>query len=882
MRCDEQRAGEAGLGAGAVETILKCDKGEYISYAAGDDDARAPESNRTVRRSLRRSLRWVQDARASLRGRPLFALFTVVNLVNYMDRGVIPGGSEEFNAFIEQTMFTDRPDVFLGILQSGFILGFSIACVIFARLARHRSPFSLMATGLAVWCFASVSAGMARPAGSYTFLLVARLLSGVGEASFVTVVPPLITETAPPGERGIWLALFYTAQPVGAGIGYVYGSLMATSRLGWPWAFFLEAILMAPLAFACALVPPESATAVPNASDYGTPTGRTSAGAGRLISSNEYGSQTSLGAGLGAGVGQDQSDLSPGLTVSGSSLASSATTPRRGSLTLRSRFRQSEIDKHADAGSARLLLPLDEGSAEGPPKASSTSSLLGLWRGEEGGGRAAGDDAETSVNWQKHTAEFGNGGGACLVMSPSRVVPRAFEGPGEEGEQEGVGWAVGEPAVATLGSLNSGGPVVAVSSSPFDERAGETAESILVRDVLKIADRCVFCLVVLGGAATAAVSAGMSTFGTGFVTSLEFLTSETAAAATFGGVICTAGLAGTPAGGALIDAADPEGRLGDDKKLALVLRQAATLMCGATVLLVAATAQSSLIPFLFFFFFGAALLFATSAHSNLAIMLASPKHLRPLSIAVNSILLHALGDVPSPTVIGWMKDAYAPHCVAGGGVGAGVAVADGLGLAGIDAGTLDGRIGLATTGRQTDTSWVGAGGWGALGGISDACRSERRGLHMTLFLTVAWLLWTCLFFGLARAVQDSAMEHGVVPATWGDIKGLIWKGLLRPGWTRKRYYKRRSGAVAPAALGSSSNRNESSRSWSKRWWRQGRGRGRGRPGTLSINDEEDEDYEHALGVSSTLEEALLPSSPISPRGQTQTSPSVGSSFSSRV
>lgn len=36
---------------------------------------------------------------------------------------VIPGGSEEFNAFIEHSMETDRPDVFLGILQSGFILG---------------------------------------------------------------------------------------------------------------------------------------------------------------------------------------------------------------------------------------------------------------------------------------------------------------------------------------------------------------------------------------------------------------------------------------------------------------------------------------------------------------------------------------------------------------------------------------------------------------------------------------------------------------------------------------------------------------------------------------------------------------------------------------
>ena len=79
MRYDGQQAGEAGLGAGAAGTLKYNSEGEYISQGVGDE--RATESNRTVRR-------WVQDARASLRGRPLFALFTVVNLVNYMDRGV--------------------------------------------------------------------------------------------------------------------------------------------------------------------------------------------------------------------------------------------------------------------------------------------------------------------------------------------------------------------------------------------------------------------------------------------------------------------------------------------------------------------------------------------------------------------------------------------------------------------------------------------------------------------------------------------------------------------------------------------------------------------------------------------------------------------------
>lgn len=83
-----------------------------------------------------------------------------------------------------------------------------------------------------------------------------------------------------------------------------------------------------------------------------------------------------------------------------------------------------------------------------------------------------------------------------------------------------------------------------------------------------------------------------------------------------------------------------------------------------TVVLVVATAQSSLLPFLVLFFVGAVLLFSYTPHINLAVMLAAPAHLRPLAIAINSVMLHVLGDVPSPTVVGAIKDALAPHCVA--------------------------------------------------------------------------------------------------------------------------------------------------------------------------------------------------------------------------
>lgn len=50
---------------------------------------------------------------------------------------------------------------------------------------------------------------------SFYILVASRVLSGVGEASFQTVVPPYIDDNAPPLKRGLWLSIFYMAIPVG-------------------------------------------------------------------------------------------------------------------------------------------------------------------------------------------------------------------------------------------------------------------------------------------------------------------------------------------------------------------------------------------------------------------------------------------------------------------------------------------------------------------------------------------------------------------------------------------------------------------------------------------------------------------------------------------
>lgn len=142
------------------------------------------------------------------------------------------------------------------------------------------------------------------------------------------------------------------------------------------------------------------------------------------------------------------------------------------------------------------------------------------------------------------------------------------------------------------------------------------------------------------------------------------------------------------------------------------------------VLVIAATAQSSLLPFLMFFFLGGSLLFATTAHANLAVMLAAPRHLRPLSLAINSVSMHALGDVPSPTLIGALKDALAPHCAVTSLTDEGVWKSAGV---------------AAFVGRGADMVYGEDFGEGSWLGISEACRCGSWSLYSTESCTVRFI-----------------------------------------------------------------------------------------------------------------------------------------------
>ena len=143
-----------------------------------------------------------------------------------------------------------------GALQSVFILGYMLSSPAFAYFSQYVHPLYLMGIGLTVWSGATM---MASFSVNYFMFMAARALTGVGEASFVCLAPPYILDVAPPAKktvsaRQLWVAIFYAAMIVGAAIGFVYGSEVASlCDDHWQWPFRIECIIMAPLLSLCFL-----------------------------------------------------------------------------------------------------------------------------------------------------------------------------------------------------------------------------------------------------------------------------------------------------------------------------------------------------------------------------------------------------------------------------------------------------------------------------------------------------------------------------------------------------------------------------------------------------------------------------------------------------
>jgi MFS transporter, Spinster family, sphingosine-1-phosphate transporter len=172
--------------------------------------------------------------------RTALAILTGLNFLNYLDRFIPAAVMPSIIAALH------LKDSQAGSLSTLFILTYSLVSPVAGWLADRKPRFQLAALGVFIWSLATFGSGLAL---TFVALVVARSLTGVGEASYVVITPSLVSDYYPPDRRGRALAIFYAAIPVGSALGYVLGGAI-NARFGWRWAFFLAGAPGAALALA--------------------------------------------------------------------------------------------------------------------------------------------------------------------------------------------------------------------------------------------------------------------------------------------------------------------------------------------------------------------------------------------------------------------------------------------------------------------------------------------------------------------------------------------------------------------------------------------------------------------------------------------------------
>lgn len=159
-------------------------------------------------------------------------LFISINLLNYIDRQVLYAVFPLVQAEFGLT------DVALGFLGSAFMICYMVSAPALGWIGDRLNRVKIASLGLALW---SLSTSFASFATSFRSLFLARMAVGIGEASFGTVSPGLLSDYFPKERRGWILSCFYMAIPVGSALGYILGGFIG-QEFGWKMVFLVAGI----------------------------------------------------------------------------------------------------------------------------------------------------------------------------------------------------------------------------------------------------------------------------------------------------------------------------------------------------------------------------------------------------------------------------------------------------------------------------------------------------------------------------------------------------------------------------------------------------------------------------------------------------------------
>jgi MFS family permease len=162
----------------------------------------------------------------------VLVLFSLINLVNYIDRYVVAAILEPLGADLSLN------DAQRGRLTFVFVIVYMLAAPVFGALADRFHRPRLIAVGVTIWSLATMAGALVQ---DYTTLLIVRSFVGIGEAAYASLGPAVLSDCIPESQRARRFTWFYLAIPVGSALGYALGGVVA-QHYGWRAAFLVAGL----------------------------------------------------------------------------------------------------------------------------------------------------------------------------------------------------------------------------------------------------------------------------------------------------------------------------------------------------------------------------------------------------------------------------------------------------------------------------------------------------------------------------------------------------------------------------------------------------------------------------------------------------------------
>ncbi|MEW5982900.1 MAG: MFS transporter [Acidobacteriota bacterium] len=164
----------------------------------------------------------------------LLALMTGLNVLNFVDRQLIPS----LAPLLMADLGLSRADIGL-LVGYTFVFFYSLMGLVLGVAADRFPRRSLIAGGLALWSAMTALSGAAR---SFVHLAVPRVLVGVGEATLTPAALSMLGDAFPAKRLGLATGIYYAGLPAGTALSLAVAGWMAP-RYGWRSCFFVLGVV---------------------------------------------------------------------------------------------------------------------------------------------------------------------------------------------------------------------------------------------------------------------------------------------------------------------------------------------------------------------------------------------------------------------------------------------------------------------------------------------------------------------------------------------------------------------------------------------------------------------------------------------------------------